>query len=203
MGTVYQKILRETIQDRPMKMKTINITRKKFNLPLLDKDEKKLVYVPSTIVELDNDFKLYRYKNKLYLENGVMVFDFTVDGKVTKQTIEKRLSLFKNPESFWYTVNAAINNRTAEERLSHYLKYSDRTEQDKILTVLGVVGDVVTAKFYDGLAYIRGEYKFDIIKVDDFLKRKYPEEYPDDISMKDFMTKKWGREFAAKFIDYV
>src|SRR5690554_6140355 len=139
-----------------MKMETIKITRKKFNLPLLDKDEKKLIYVPSTIVELDNDFKLYRYKNKLYLENGVMVFDFTVDGKVTKQTIEKRLSLFKNPESFWYTVNAAVNNRTAEERLSHYLKYSDRTEQDKILTVLGVVGDVVTAKFYDGLAYIRG-----------------------------------------------
>lgn len=174
----------------------VKITRKKHKLSTVDKHTLTINHVESKVVLID-DYEMYKVDSKICLWNGVIVF-FGIE---TKKDLVERLAKFDDINQFWKAVKDKRANKPPEEILEEVIKFGNCERQNELLKQMGL--NLNRKRYYCSLTYAMSSFfKFDVVAIDEELKEIYKDEYPDDCSMADFITNKWGKEFYNEFKSY-
>lgn len=100
---------------------------------------------------------------------------------------------------FWDTVK---NSRDLQENI----RLSERKvsiNHEKLKVIKELTRDTGHTFYIDNLILaVSGVVAFDIVKTDEQLKRRFPHDYTDGVSMREFITKQFGK-IAAEKVDFL
>lgn len=129
----------------------------------------------------------------ILVDTGAIIFP-NIDNETH---IYERYNNFKDKKVFWKVIESSPS---LEEQKLKWEKFGNSVVQDSILEKLRLSFN--NFKYY--CKYIKvftGYYKFDIVAIDDALKNMY-EDYKEGMSMREFITLKFGEDLANQITEY-